>query len=141
MLFRSNALRQHVEVAAAEFDASETGVFEALKDDLNTPKAIAALHASAKALNKASPAEVARAKGELMAGAALMGLLAHDPEAWFTATQSEQVSAETVEQLIAERIAAKAKKDYARADEIREQLSSQGVVLEDGADGTSWRRA
>jgi len=68
-------------------------------------------------------------------------LLAHDPEAWFTATQSEQVSAETVEQLIAERIAAKAEKNYARADEIREQLSSQGVVLEDGADGTSWRRA
>jgi cysteinyl-tRNA synthetase len=136
-----NALRQHVDVEAAEFDASETEVFEALKDDLNTPKAIAALHASAKALNKANPAEVARAKGELMAGAALMGLLAHDPEEWFTATQSEQVSAETVEQLIAERIAAKAGKNYARADEIRDQLSSKGVVLEDGADGTSWRRS
>ena len=136
-----NALRQHVDVEAAEFDASETEVFEALKDDLNTPKAIAALHASAKALNKANPAEVARAKGELMAGAALMGLLAHDPEEWFTATQSEQVSAEAVEQLIAERIAAKAGKNYARADEIRDQLSSKGVVLEDGADGTSWRRS
>jgi len=136
-----NALRQHVDVEAAEFDASETEAFEALKDDLNTPKAIAALHASAKALNKANPAEVARAKGELMAGAALMGLLAHDPEEWFTATQSEQVSAETVEQLIAERIAAKAGKNYARADEIRDQLSSKGVVLEDGADGTSWRRS
>jgi cysteinyl-tRNA synthetase len=46
-----------------------------------------------------------------------------------------------VEQLIAERIAAKAEKNYARADEIREQLSSQGVLLEDGAGGTSWRRA
>ena len=46
-----------------------------------------------------------------------------------------------MEQLIAERIAAKAGKNYARADEIRDQLSSKGVVLEDGADGTSWRRS
>jgi cysteinyl-tRNA synthetase len=50
------------------------------------------------------------------------------------------IDADAVGALIAERIAAKADKDYARADAIREQLSGMGIILEDGADGTSWRR-
>ncbi len=137
-----NALRQSKDVEPEEIDLRETEVFESLKDDLNTPKAIAALHAAAKALNKADSQLAAKAKGELVAGARILGLLSQDPEQWFTAFGGDagDIDADVVEALIAERIAAKADKNYARADEIREQLSGMGVVLEDGADGTSWRR-
>ena len=137
-----NALRQSKDVKPEEIDVRETEVFESLKDDLNTPKAIAALHAAAKALNKADSQLAAKAKGELVAGARILGLLSQDPEQWFTAFggDASDIDADAVEALIAERIAAKADKNYARADEIREQLSGMGVVLEDGADGTSWRR-
>ena len=137
-----NALRQSGGVEPAKTDVKDTEVFESLKDDLNTPKAIAALHAAAKALNKADSHQAATAKGELLAGASILGLLSQDPEEWFTATGSGagDMNAEAIDALIAERIAAKKSKDYARADEIRDQLSGMGVVLEDGADGTSWRR-
>ena len=137
-----NALRQSGGVEPAKIDVKDTEVFESLKDDLNTPKAIAALHAAAKALNKADSHQAATAKGELLAGASILGLLSQDPEEWFTVTGSGagDMNAEAIDALIAERIAAKKSKDYARADEIRDQLSGMGVVLEDGADGTSWRR-
>ncbi|MEL0087565.1 MAG: cysteine--tRNA ligase [Halieaceae bacterium] len=137
-----NALRQSKDVKPEEIDVRETEVFESLKDDLNTPKAIAALHAAAKVLNKADSHQAARAKGELLAGAGILGLLSQDPEKWFTAISSGagDIDADAVAALIAERIAAKADKDYARADAIREQLSGMGIILEDGADGTSWRR-
>ena len=100
------------------------------------------MHAAAKALNKADSHQAATAKGELLAGASILGLLSQDPEEWFTATGSGAggMNAEAIDALIAERIAAKKSKDYARADEIRDQLSGMGVLLEDGADGTSWRR-
>jgi cysteinyl-tRNA synthetase len=137
-----NALRQSKDVKPEEIDVRETEVFESLKDDLNTPKAIAALHAAAKALNKADSKLAAKAKGELVAGARILGLLSQDPEKWFTAICSDtgDIDADAVDALIAERIAAKGDKDYARADAIREQLSGMGILLEDGADGTSWRR-
>ena len=137
-----NALRQSKDVKPEEIDVRETEVFESLKDDLNTPKAIAALHAAAKALNKADSQLVAKAKGELVAGARILGLLSQDPEKWFTAIGSGagDIDADAVDALIAERIVAKTDKDYARADAIREQLSGMGIILEDGADGTSWRR-
>ena len=137
-----NALRQSKDVKPEEIDIRETEVFESLKDDLNTPKAIAALHAAAKALNKADSRLAVKAKGELVAGARILGLLSQDPDEWFTAIGSGtgDIDADAVDALIAERIAAKADKDYARADAIREQLSGMGVVLEDGPDGTSWRR-
>jgi len=137
-----NALRQSKDVKPEEIDVRETEVFESLKDDLNTPKAIAALHAAAKALNKADSKLAAKAKGELVAGARILGLLSQDPEKWFTAIGSGtgDIDADAVDALIAERIAAKGDKDYARADAIREQLSGMGILLEDGADGTSWRR-
>lgn len=137
-----NALRQSKDVKPKEIDIRETEVFQSLKDDLNTPKAIAALHAAAKALNKADSQLAAKVKGELVAGARILGLLSQDPDEWFTAIGSGagDIDADAVDALIAERIAAKADKDYARADAIREQLSGMGVVLEDGPDGTSWRR-
>ena len=74
-------------------------------------------------------------------GGGLLGLLQADPEAWFTASVREVgPTAEEIEALIRERIAAKANRNFQRADQIRDDLEAQGVVLEDGPDGTQWRR-
>ncbi len=111
-------------------------------DDINTPEAIAALHAAAKTLNKAvDPTAIADAKAELLVGGALLGLLSEDPEAWFQrGVGQEGPSAEAIDALIEERLMARSNRDFDRADEIRQTLEAQGVLLEDGPDGTQWRR-
>ena len=115
--------------------------YEALNDDLNTPEAIAEIHALVKALNKAEDDEKAALKARILAAGNLLGILGQDPEAWMQGGVSEAgISAEDIEALIAQRQQAKADKNYARADEIREELLAQGVVLEDSREGTKWRR-
>jgi cysteinyl-tRNA synthetase len=115
--------------------------YNALNDDLNTPIAIAELHALAKALNKADESDKPNLKARILAGADLLGILQSDPEEWFQGTASaEAISAEDIEALVAQRQQAKLDKDYALADKLREDLKAQGVVLEDSRDGTSWRR-
>ena len=116
--------------AAAEPPAS---MVEALCDDLNTPRAFAAMHVLADAALAGDPAAAAA----LRAGGALLGLLQADAAAWF----SQGVDAAAVEVAIAERSAAKQARDFTRADAIRARLAEQGVVLEDGPGGTTWRSA
>lgn len=136
------ALRDVEDVEAGSVDVHHSAVFAALLDDLNTPIAISALHQIAKDLNKAEPSEKASLKALLVESAKLIGVLQADPEEWFKSSlTADAISAEEVEALIAERQGAKKAKDYARADEIREQLDQAGVVLEDSRSGTSWRRA
>lgn len=136
------ALRSKAEVVAETVAPETTDAFSALLDDLNTPKAIAALHATAKALNKAGPEDAPRHKGELLAMAGILGLLSADPERWFTdGVGSQALTAEAIEQRLADRLEARARKDFAEADSIRDELQGAGIVLEDGPDGTSWRRA
>ena len=138
------ALRKHGECEPEDVPAEETEVFSALLDDMNTPEAIAKLHAAAGRLNKAlTPADAATAKGELLAGGRLLGILESEPEAWFTQAVSSGASApsaDEIEDLIQERLTAREQRDFARADEIRTLLDTQGVVLEDGPEGTTWRR-
>lgn len=100
-------------------------VLDALADDLNTPAAIAALH------QVDDPAA-------LKAGANLLGLLEGNADAWFHGGSG--IDAAAIEALIEERATAKKEKNFARADEIRDQLAAQGIVLEDGPSGTSWRK-
>ena len=115
--------------------------YEALNDDLNTPIAIAEIHALVKELHKADDADRAQLKARILAAGNLLGILNQDPEAWMQGGVTEgEISAEDIEALIAERQQAKLDKDYARADEIRGELTAKGVVLEDSREGTKWRR-
>ena len=126
-------------------DAGPNAAFlVALNDDLNTPKALASLFDLARQANTATDdAEKSRIKGELVASAGLMGLLQQDPESWFAGETSgdDGLDAERIERLIEARQNAKAAKDYAEADRIRDELAAANIVLEDGPAGTTWRRA
>ena len=117
-----------------------SALVEALSDDLNTPLAISALHEAAGAVNKSGAAEDA---GTLQSGADLLGLLQLDPEDWFKwqPAGAASLADADVDALIKERDAARAEKNFARADEIRDQLAEAGILLEDGAQGTTWKRA
>ena len=115
--------------------------YAALNDDLNTPVAIAEIHALVKSLNKASDADKPALKARILAAGNLLGILGQDPEAWMQGgVDDDGISAADIEALIAERQQAKLDKNYARADEIRQELAAQGVVLEDSREGTKWRR-
>lgn len=115
--------------------------FKALLDDLNTPLAISELHQLAKEINKADAGsdKARRAKGMMLALADLMGVLQGDAEAWFKGDATDDT--QWIDDLIEARQQAKLDKQYARADEIREELKDKGVVLEDSKDGTTWRKA
>jgi len=134
-------LRTQVGAESAVVDIADTQAYAALLDDLNTPVAISELHKLAREMNAADGDALAEAKGRLLAVAGLMGLLQQDPEQWFTHSRGgSDISAEEIEVLIAKRNQAKADKDYAGADGVREELKAMGVVLEDSREGTKWRR-
>jgi cysteinyl-tRNA synthetase len=117
---------------------------DALLDDLNTPLAIAHMHEIANELNRAQTAgDQALPRAQLLGAGAALGLLQQDPEAWFkgqSANQSGPTDAE-IDAQIAARLAARKAKNYAESDRIRDTLAAQGVILEDGPGGTTWRRA
>jgi len=113
----------------------------ALNDDLNTPLAIAEIHALAKQLHKAKDDEKPSLKARLLAAGNMIGILQQAPSDWLQGDVSDEaITAETIEGLIEARKTAKLAKDYALADQIREELLGQGVVLEDSQAGTRWRR-
>ena len=115
-------------------------VEEALDDDLNTPQALAELARIAGEARKAEGAgDRQRLKAELLGAGLALGLLQQDPAAWF-ARGTDAGEDARIQALIDERAAAKKARDFARADAIREQLATEGVVLEDTPQGVRWKR-
>ena len=139
--------------ASAPIDCQEAHaqrVRVALDDDFNTPEAIAALFDLASAINRCQSAEQAESlRAQLRALGGLLGLLKRDAQAFLQATPAliatqntdDQAENERIEALIVQRSAAKKAKNFAESDRIRSELLAQGIVLEDTAQGTSWRRA
>ena len=126
-----NALAQSAEPAAGPVPDD---VLAALNDDLNTPQAISIMHSLADGVFR----------GEKGAGAALrgagvvMGLLQSSAKDWFQSGDDDEAG--EIEDLIAQRLAARANKDFAEADRIRDELKDRGIDLMDGPEGTTWRR-
>jgi cysteinyl-tRNA synthetase len=138
------ALRNAADIDANGYEAeTPLEVLAALKDDLNTPLAISHLHELAGALNKATGLEDrARRKGALLASGHMLGLLYQDPEAWFKGSGAAGGPSDAeIEAAIVARTEARKAKNFAEADRIRQDLAARGVVLEDGAGGTTWKRA
>ncbi len=113
----------------------------ALEDDLNTPKALAEFFALARALNKSNDKkEMIELAASMYAAGDLIGLLGSDPEQWFAGHVEGEMPVAEIEALIEQRNAAKAERDFEHADAIRDQLREAGVAIQDGRDGTTWRR-
>ncbi|MCG6117674.1 MAG: cysteine--tRNA ligase [Aquimonas sp.] len=132
-------LRDLGEVEASEVAIPEA-VEQALADDLNTPLALAALQQIAGDARKAEGATRAALKAQLLAAGRALGLLQQAPEAWFARGVSADDDAR-IQALVEERVAAKAARDFARADAIRKQLADEGIALEDTPQGCRWKRA
>lgn len=113
-------------------------VFSALQDDLNVPIALARLHELATLINKSnSIEEKTRLASVLKSSGYLLGLLQQDPEVWF---QKGADDVAEIESLINQRNEARRTKNFIESDRIRDELISKGIVLEDSASGTTWRR-
>ncbi|MBE6454267.1 MAG: cysteine--tRNA ligase [Alphaproteobacteria bacterium] len=134
-----NALLRVIDVDTDNSLADER-IVNALEDDLNTPLAISYLHELVNNLNKSEDyAEKAKWKSMLLKSADLLGILWQNPEEWFKG--DVEGDAEEIEALIVKRAEAKKNKDYVLADKIRNDLKEKGILLEDGPQGTTWKKA
>lgn len=117
-------------------------VILALEDDMNTPEAIAGLHELRDIAMQMEGEPRRRAAARLRAAGQLMGFFASDPADWFKATSAAgALSADAIEAMLATRAAARKAKDFKASDKIRDDLAAQGIIIEDGPNGASWRRS
>ncbi|MFC7537399.1 cysteine--tRNA ligase [Sphingomonas sp. GCM10030256] len=125
LIAQSRAVLDRLYRTAGDADAGEAdaGVIGALEDDLNTPLALARL-------GQIDDPAVLRGSG------ALLGLFGQTADQWFRGDGSSDVDTR-----MQARTEAKARRDFAEADRIRDELKAEGILLEDGPGGTTWRRA
>ncbi|AWY45911.1 cysteinyl-tRNA synthetase [Glaesserella parasuis 29755] len=130
-------------VELAENDQYVTAFKESMDDDFNTPGALAVLFELAREINKLkaeNQVEANKLAARLKQLAGVLGLLEQDPETFLQGDANNDEVAE-IEALIKQRNEARASKNWAVADEARNKLTAMGIVLEDGANGTTWRKA
>ncbi|MBK8068509.1 MAG: cysteine--tRNA ligase [Rhodanobacteraceae bacterium] len=133
------ALRDLADVSIAGVAAPADSVQAALADDLGTPQALAVLSELARDAQKAEgPQAKALAKARLLDAGGWLGLLQQDPQAWFQGG-SASVDVARIEALMAERAEVRKAKNFARSDEIRNELTAMGVVIEDTPQGARWK--
>ncbi len=132
---------------SADFGKKYRDAFaKAMNDDFNTPIALSVLFELVTELNKlksSNPQEVSQLAGLLLELSSGLGLLREDPTAFLqggVSGDTDGLSNEAIEQLIVDRDNAKKDKNWAESDRIRDELKAQGIVLEDSAGGTTWRR-
>jgi cysteinyl-tRNA synthetase len=155
-LDRLYGVLRDADAALEEFDVSDLDeaemelaenelapVLDALEDDLNTPEAVARLFGLSSALrdllsdDDADIRDVAAARWSLTEAAGLLGVLAMTPAEWFEG--GDPAFKAEVEALLASRVTARAAKDWAEADRIRDRLTELNVVVMDGPTGATWR--
>jgi cysteinyl-tRNA synthetase len=125
LIVQSKATLDRLYRSAGEAGAGEIdqGVLDALADDINTPLALSRLSAISDPIS-------------LRTSARLLGLLGSGQSEWFQGAGNERIDA-----LILARADAKKQRNFAQADRIRSELAQEGILLEDGPAGTTWRRA
>jgi len=137
------ALRGMPVVVASEDSTYEQTFKAAMDDDFNTPEALAVLFELTRQINRLrseNPDEAAMCAAILRRLATVLGFLQEDPESYLQSTTSiDEALRIKIEKLVDERVTARKNKDWARADEVRAELTALGVSLEDTADGTLWR--
>jgi cysteinyl-tRNA synthetase len=115
-----------------------------MDDDFNSPEACAVLFEMIREVNRLREADLPAAAAlgaRLKQLAGLLGVLQLEPESFLQAGAVGKVDAAAVDALIAARLQARAEKDWAESDRIRDQLAAMGVVLEDAKGATTWRLA
>lgn len=137
------ALRGLPEAEPGNAEAYVQAFKEAMDDDFNTPEALAAMFELVREINKIRSEDekkAARMAAELTQMGGILGILQDDPEQWLRGEATEGLPDEDIESLIQQRLVARAGKNWAEADRLRDQLKDKGIVLEDGAGTTIWRR-
>ncbi|MEN3754677.1 cysteine--tRNA ligase [Mangrovibacter sp. SLW1] len=131
-------------VEAAGGEAFKARFCEAMDDDFNTPEAYSVLFDMAREVNRLKSEDMAAANGlasALRGIAAILGILEQDPETFLQGgAQADDSEVAEIEALIQQRLDARKAKDWAAADAARDRLNEMGIVLEDGPQGTTWRR-
>ncbi|GJL71270.1 MAG: cysteine--tRNA ligase [Nitrosomonas sp.] len=137
------ALKEHeISDTRIDWEDDQARLFmEAMNDDFNTPEAIAVLFDLASDVNKSKSTQKAALLKQL---GKVLGLLQQNPQDYLqqrtAAANDVMFSPEEIEQMILQRLNARKSGNYAEADTLRKNLSDAGIILEDGSQGTTWRR-
>ena len=123
-----------------ETSPAPDSILLALDDDLNTPEAYAGLHELRDIASQMEGAARANAIARLRNAGRLMGFFNVDPAAWFKGAAGDGPTDAEIDALLAERAEARKAKDFAKSDQIRDELAANGIIIEDGPQGASWRR-
>lgn len=135
-------LEADLTTADEEDTQPDAGVLNALMDDLNIPLALTHLYELTSQINKTDNRDEKRKKAKILKKSAyFLGLLQQPAESWFQQTTAYELTSLAIEKRIEDRKQARLNRQFEEADQIRQELLAQGIILEDSVNGTTWRRA